>query len=295
MQLIGIALVLGLTAGLARADELAEKVRAVFERAKRQVVLVRFEQPMPDNPFGARGGRGDGGGGGGTRRARVTGFFADATTVVVPTSAIDRGPGGRGRGGPGGGSGGDAGADEADIDETYGWKAVLPDGAEVALQVHRRDADTGFTLLRAKAAAGVASPVTFATGEPGLADPLVVVDLAGEDLGYQPRFTITRINVVHGKERPVFGTTDSVEGYQGGLAYDLKGDLVGVIAPTPRAARPVREEDEGGGGGGGGATARRLGGGGGGGGARVVSGQWVTAALRGRDKEKKPEPGKEEK
>jgi hypothetical protein len=129
--------------------------------------------------------------------------------------------------------------------------------------------------------------VTFATAEPGLADPVVVVDLAGEDLGHQPRFTITRINVVHGKERPVYGTTESVEGYQGGLAYDLKGDLVGVIAPMPRAARPAREDDDNTDGDG--PNVRRMrGGGGGGGGARVVSGQWVTAALRG--KEKKTEP-----
>jgi hypothetical protein len=279
----------------ALADELGDKIRAVFERARGNLVRVKFDQPMPD--FGGHGG---GGGGGGTRKANVTGFLADENTVVVVSSALSL------FGGAGGpvrmrfrSSDGEEGGMDGEEEEPSGFKAVLPDGTEVTLSMKGKDPETGFTFLRIKdkdkGKAAALQPVSFAPAEAPLGDPVLVVNFGGADLDYQPRFLLARTNSVNTKAFPVYGTMESIGEYQGGLAYDLKGSLIGVVAPTPRGAQPKRE-GEGDGAASGGmrtmvAEVVMAGGGPGGGwrgGARILSGKWVTQALATTMKKEEP-------
>jgi len=282
-----LACLIALLSVPALADDLGDKLRAVFERARGNLVRVKFDQPMPD--FGAHGG---GGGGGGTRKANATGFLADEDTVVVVSSTLSMfgGAGGPVRMRFRSADGEEGGMDSEEEEQPSGFKGVLPDGTEVTLSMKGKDPETGFTFLKIrdkdKGKAAALQPVSFASSEAPLGDPVLVVNFGGADMDYQPRFLLARTNSVNSKAFPVYGTMEPLGEYQGGLAYDLKGSLIGVVAPAPRAAQPRREGE----GEGGGASGTRVmvaemmvaGGGGGGGwrgGARVLSGKWVTQAL----------------
>jgi len=285
---------LALVALPAPADELGDKIRAVLERAKGNLVRIKFDQSMPEFSFGGGGGETAGGG---TRKANITGFIADEETIVVVSSALNP-MGGIGRLVRMAGSQGEDIASELENQEASGFRGVLPDGKEIALELKKKDPETGFSFLRVKnkEKAGPLTPVVFASTEPPLADPVVVVALSGADMDFQPRFLLSRINSVADRGFPIYGTMEPVGEYQGGLVFDLKGDLVGVVAPPPKA--PKKEKD---------AEATETTGpagafsivmdatsgggmsfGGPRGGARVLSGKWVTQALRTLEK-KAPE------
>jgi hypothetical protein len=285
---------LALTAVPALADELGDKIRAVLERAKGNLVRVKFDQAMPEFNFGPGGGGETAGGG--TRKASITGFIADEETIVVVSSALNP-MGGLGRIVRMAGSQGEDLASQLEEPESSGFKAVLPDGKEITLELKKKDPETGFSFLRVKnkEKAGPLKPVVFAANEPPLADPVVLVALSGADMDYQPRFLLSRINSVADRGFPIYGTMEPVGEYQGGLAFDLKGDLVGVVAPPPK---PPKKEKEGEGEatGAAGAFTFVMDAAGGGpmsfggprGGARLLSGKWVTQALRTMEK-KQPE------